>query len=123
MPDNEFVDRIRSTFDGGENDPYIAPSSAADAIGEDYPQWQTAVNNGLADYESATLMAAFGVDDPYQISEIGLSHSDSGWTLTIVNGDEIIEIDMQSDDLPFWVWDWLYDMADDFGWDWEISYE
>lgn len=123
MPDNEFIERLRSTFDGGENDPYIAPSSAEQAIGDDYPDWQRAVNNGLADYESASLMAAFGIDNPYQVDEVGLSHENQDWNLTFVYGDEIIVIDLDSDDLPFWVWDWLYDMADDFGWDWEISYE
>ena len=121
MADNEYINYLQHIFET-DSDPYIRPSAARDAIQEDYPRWQDAVNDGLADYESAALMASFNIDNPYEIQEVGLNHENGNWTITVISNDEAIEIDLGSDDLPYWVWDWFYQMADDFGWDWEVSY-
>lgn len=122
MPDNEFIDGLGEVFESGESDPYIQPDSARDAIREDFPQWEDAIADGLADYESAALMASFGVDDPYDISGISLNYDGDNWEMSVQGSDATYEIDLGGD-LPFWVWDWLYDMADAFDWDWEIGYE
>ncbi len=120
MP-NDFIDGIGDAYDAGDTDPYIDAAAAEEALREDFPLWADAVENGLADWESAALMAAFDVENPYDVSEVSLNYDGSEWTMSIVEGDEIHEVDL-GEDLEFWVWDWLYDMADDFGWDWAIMY-
>ncbi len=88
MP-NDFIDGIGDAYDAGDTDPYIDAAAAEEALREDFPLWADAVENGLADWESAALMAAFDVENPYDVSEVSLNYDGSEWTMSIVEGDEI----------------------------------
>lgn len=118
---NDFVDGIGRLYDEGDSDPYIPTRFAREAIREDYADWQQAVDDGLAFPESAVLLAAFGVESPYSVQGVELDYHNGDWQLNISTSQELHEIDLGAD-LPDWVWLWFYEMADDFGWDWELDY-
>lgn len=122
MANNEFINGIGGEFDRGNTDPFINPREAREAIREDFSEWERAIEAGLADAESSALMAALGVENPYDVSGVSLSNDNDQWTISITEGGDIHQADV-GEALPFWVWDWFYTMADEFGWDWEVLYE
>lgn len=120
---SEFIQYLKDRYEHGDTDPFIQPFQAADAIQKDYPEWQTAIDANLTDAETAARLASFGVDNPYDVTMIGIDFDNDNWTLRFeTNNGETIVIDLGSDSIPLWVWDEVYDLADDMGWDWEITY-
>lgn len=124
MPDNEFINQVRADFEASpESDPYINYREAEAAIREDYPSWTDAIEHGIGNWDTAAMLSSFGMDDPYSVTGIELEHNSDGWTLSYTDNEGTTEIALGDIDLPEWVWDDLYDLADDFDWDWEVSYD
>lgn len=61
-----------------------------------------------------------GIDDVWGV---GLRFENDDWFVSINAGDFTYTVDLESEDLPDWVWDDLYYLADEFDWDWETTYE
>lgn len=63
--------------------------------------------------------------DGYMIDDvtgIGLDFDGEWWSITIHTADFDYTVDLDSADLPDWVWDDLYYDADDRDWEWDVTY-
>lgn len=61
--------------------------------------------------------------DVSDIIGVGLEHENDNWTIIIHTDDWDFTTSLNTDDLPEWVWDDLYYLADIYEWDWDVSYD
>lgn len=60
--------------------------------------------------------------DGSDIIGIGLNFENDNWEIVVHTDDYDFTTDLGSDELPEWVWDDLYYLADMYEWEWDVEY-
>jgi hypothetical protein len=78
--------------------------------------WDSARDHGYED--TADFFQEIGYAGPEDLESFTLEFSDGSWTLELDDGTTI-EL---NDDAMDWVWEELYDFADEYGIEWDVEY-
>lgn len=122
-----FWDEVRADIDADPGAFIDARESYAALEADEAYGWLSAVDAGDASIELASILYAFGIDDPGSIvteGDNGVVIESGEWVLYVEHdegGYARVPLGDAEGTLPEWIWDDWYEFADLFDVEWEME--